>query len=314
MRDNQEQIKEALTAILDGTPIRQAARQFGVPKSTLFNRLKNPKLGLTLGTDVPVRRGREKFLQLDEEQVVVDWANNMTEVGLAPSAAQVLLALQLFLNRKGRHSGFKDNLPSEGWFRRFRARHNLEVRKIESVPPPQTLPTDQSLRQWFNQVFTYLHKNGQVEILADPTRIWTCMERGFPLKHSGNEVVCPSNVEDSYYEKRNSKRPTISLVSAVGASGGILKPFVCYPYNRMPSSIVETMPSGWKVANTDSGWMTADTFLKFLKEHFIVGLQAMDIKFPILVVVESHESHVSFEISGTRVLRSNVFELALISL
>ena len=105
MRDNQEQIKEALTAILDGTPIRQAARQFGVPKSTLFNRLKNPKLGLTLGTDVPVRRGREKFLQLDEEQVVVDWANNMTEVGLAPSAAQVLLALQLFLNRKGRHSG-----------------------------------------------------------------------------------------------------------------------------------------------------------------------------------------------------------------
>ena len=69
MRDNQDQIKEALTAVLDGLPIRQAARQFGVPKSTLFNRLKNPKLGISLGGDTPIRRGREKFLQLDEEQV-----------------------------------------------------------------------------------------------------------------------------------------------------------------------------------------------------------------------------------------------------
>jgi hypothetical protein len=70
-------IVELAPKTMDGTPIREAARQLGIPKSTLFNRLKNPKLGLTLGTDVPVRHGREKFLQLDEEQVVVDWANTM---------------------------------------------------------------------------------------------------------------------------------------------------------------------------------------------------------------------------------------------
>lgn len=114
-------------------------------------------------------------------------------------------------------------------------------------------------------MLAYLSKDGLTEILTDPTRLWTCHEAGFPLKQSANEVVCPSSgaaADDAYYERRHSGRSTVSLVSAVGANGGILRPFVCYPYNRMPGAIGETIPSGWNCANTDSGWMTSDTFLR----------------------------------------------------
>ena len=41
---------------------------------------------------------------------------------------------------------------------------------------------------------------------------------------------------------------------------------------------------------------------RYLKEHFIVGLRAMNIKFPVLLLVDGCDSHVSFEISGNSLL------------
>ena len=65
----------ALEAIASGTPIRQAARQFGIPRATIQDRLHGR-------TPLECDTGRPTKLSKEDEDKLVDFASNRSSMGL----------------------------------------------------------------------------------------------------------------------------------------------------------------------------------------------------------------------------------------
>lgn len=77
------------------------------------------------------------------------------------------------------------------------------------------------------------------------------------------------------------------------AAGICFKPFVIYPHERIPSSVSSVFPHGSAtMAGTASGWMDSSTFCLFL-DTMALEASAKSIKFPLVLFVDNHASHVS---------------------
>lgn len=111
----QEQLENALAAIRSGTHTQHtAARVFGVPKSTLNDRIH-------LGASSQVGRPRE--LSDDEEQLLVSRILLLGDWGFPVDRKDVTHIIKALLDSQGKTTRFKDNKPGEDFISGFLKRH-----------------------------------------------------------------------------------------------------------------------------------------------------------------------------------------------
>lgn len=109
-------MEQALSAVKGGMKVREAARCFGVPKTTLLYR--------NIGKYVSGRRsGRQTVLTKDEEKLLSDWVIHMGDHGFPITKLQLLDSVQKLLNEANRATIFTNNRPGRDWFDRFMKRH-----------------------------------------------------------------------------------------------------------------------------------------------------------------------------------------------
>ena len=120
------QLEQALSGITDdGLKIREAARVYNIPATSLRNHL--------WGTTSGRHRGICPTLKEDEERKLVDFIFKMREIGypLTPTDLRVKVA-QATQTRQTPWSG--NGLPDSGWLRGFRRRHpEISLRESQEL-------------------------------------------------------------------------------------------------------------------------------------------------------------------------------------
>ena len=118
----EEQICRTYKAVQEGASVRHAAEQYGIPRSTLSDRITGKvKFG--------AHSGPERYLSSEEEKELVSFICQSARMGYAKTRTEVLAIVENFLSSKG-----KKVTLSNGWWLSFKKRHpTITLRTVEKL-------------------------------------------------------------------------------------------------------------------------------------------------------------------------------------
>lgn len=163
--------------------IREAARRYGVPKTTLANKLsgKYPE---------GRKMGPETVLTTTEEDVIVQWLLQLAKKGFPRKKSDLLNTVQAIVSEDPRSNPSKNDRPGQKWYQSFLNRHPIIVtRTAEVLTKGRSIVTENSIRNWFRELSIYLGENDMSAILQDPRRILNADEVNFQLCPKTGKVL-----------------------------------------------------------------------------------------------------------------------------
>ena len=103
------------------TPIRTAAKQFGVPRITLKYKVdgKSP---------IERRMGPDTILTKEEETEVCRWVEKMAKAGFPVTLNELTVSMDMFIQEMKRTHPFKEGRTGKTWFNSF-LRRNPSISK-----------------------------------------------------------------------------------------------------------------------------------------------------------------------------------------
>lgn len=315
---SQSNIDAAVHAFLNnGLSKKAAAHKFGIPRSTLHHRLKNPHRKKTCGPAT--------VLTEEEEDLLQNWIIDSCKKGFPRRKEDLLCSIQQFLETNERQNPFKNNLPGIKyifsslknihidirfiyifinffvgfwWYKAFMRRHPLiSIRTSEHVTSASACVSEKDIKKWFADVQLYLEDNGLDEILQDPTRVFNGDETGFSLCPKNKTVLAPKGVKDIYEVAVGNSKENLTVMFSFNAAGSMCHPMIVYNYQRIPQNIIKSVLSQWGIGHSDSGWMKSEVFYEYVANIFHPFLIEKGIKFPVILFVDGHKSHLTFQLS-----------------
>lgn len=263
---SEEDMKSALADINSKVlSLNKAAAQYGIPKSTLSMKLS--------GKSPPNRKmGPSSFLTVEEENKIKSWILNNAKLGFPLRTDDVKDSVQKVIIDFPRHVPFKNSRPGDKWMKLFLKRNpEIAKRNTEVISKARAAVTEDKIRNWFQELDTYLVSEGSRNVLNDATRIFNCDETGLQTCPKSGRVLGPKSLKDFYEIEPGKEKECITVLCTYGADGSIPPPMVIYPYKRLPSSIMTTFPEEWIIGRSDSGWMVSNTFYEYISNGFIHG-------------------------------------------
>ncbi|KAJ8928685.1 hypothetical protein NQ314_018695 [Rhamnusium bicolor] len=95
---------------------------------------------------------------------------------------------------------------------------------------------------------------GWNDILKDPSRIYNGDETAFLLNpKQSSKVVALKGFKDVYEIDTAPAKSNLTVMFSFCADGETTPPIIIFPYKRMPKNIIDTIPSGWGVDNSNNG-------------------------------------------------------------
>lgn len=73
---------------------------------------------------------------------------------------------------------------------------------------------------------------------------------------------------------------------------------IIFKYQRIPQNIIDTIPTNWGVGRSDTGWMKAEVFYEYIGIIFYPFLIENNIQFPVILFVDGHKSHLTYQLSN----------------
>ncbi|GFR64135.1 tigger transposable element-derived protein 6-like protein [Elysia marginata] len=138
-----------------GLNLRQAAEQYRVPMSTLWDKVTNR---------VPLRLAPSTvILSPEEEKEIVDWIKWAHRSNHCVRKGNLLSDIQRILKSQGKKTPFKDNRPGYTWLQGFLHRHPEIMDKVElKKDPSKKDPKERTelVTEWFEEVKVNLLKDG----------------------------------------------------------------------------------------------------------------------------------------------------------
>jgi hypothetical protein len=102
-----ENLQKAVEAVKNGMAKKKAAVSFGVPRTTLLDRIYQRVPEDTTSS------GPSSILTEAEESVLKGWAIKMSRMGFPITKSQLQWEVKKILEKDGRPNPFKDNLPGK---------------------------------------------------------------------------------------------------------------------------------------------------------------------------------------------------------
>ncbi|CAH1996167.1 unnamed protein product [Acanthoscelides obtectus] len=189
---------------------RAAANKYGIPKSTLEFKIKNPSHKNTSGPS-PV-------LSTKEEYELVEWLKELASRGFPRKKDDIMHSVQKFLIENPRPNPFNNNRPGECWFKAFLKIHlSIKQQTSEPASAASTCVAEKDIRNWFTDIKKYLDsKNIGME---DPSGVHNCDETGFQVCPNtaklSVEVKGPNRQQQSGAVKLNRRPVESASVSTV---------------------------------------------------------------------------------------------------
>lgn len=286
---SEDAIQKAIDAIENGLGQRQAAARFGVPRATLQFRLSS-KFKKT-------SHGPNPILTTEEEALLKNWITTSCMKGFPRREQNIRESVKEFLDAVPRQNPFKNNRPGTGWYKGFLKRHpDIVLRTSEAITSASANVSEGDIKKWFKSVEQYLDQKRLRHILDDPKRIYNGDETNFMLCPKNKKVLAPRGSRNIYEIEHNPK-VSLTVMFTFSASGETTPPMIIYPYKRMPQEIAKSVPKGWGIGCTESGWMTKESFYEYIGNVLYPYLKGKGVDFPIILFVDGHKTHMTFKLS-----------------
>ncbi|ODM23528.1 hypothetical protein SI65_01117 [Aspergillus cristatus] len=222
--------------------IRDAARQFQVPRTTLQRRLT----GLTVRSET---RANSHKLTKTEEQSLVQWIFSLDDRGAAPRPTSVQEIANLLLAARG---STPVQTVGEKWAYNFIKRHpelstqfsrryNYERAKCEDPI---------IIHEWFDCVQRTILQYG-----IDPDDIYNFDETGFAMGLTATAKVV---TRSEYYGQRSLLQPGnrewVTSIECTNASGWALPPCIIFKGKVFIEAWFDDLPGDWRFEVSPNGW------------------------------------------------------------
>ncbi|XP_041973215.1 uncharacterized protein LOC121728940 isoform X2 [Aricia agestis] len=285
-----ENLKLAVEEAKKTRKIREVARKYGIPKSTLYFKLKNP--------GHKTSRGPPPILTNEEEETLEKWILETSRKGFPLKKGDIQRSVQMFLRDNPRPNCFKNNYPGDGWFRNFSKRHPaISQRTSEGVNSSSACVAEADIQKWFSEITKYFLEKDLLKVFKEPSRIFYGDETGFQLCPKTGKVLAAKGSKSVYKIQPHNSNECITVMFSFAADGQYCPPMVIYNYQKIPQKVMNKIPEGWGVGRSDGGLMTSELFFEYVANVFYPYLIEKNIKFPVIFFVDGHKTHLTYEIS-----------------
>ena len=267
----------ALEAVKNGSSIKRAALEHGVPRTTLSDR----HLGKVVhGT----RPGPKCYLSRDEETELGAFIQVVGKLGYGKTRKQVKNIAESVARDKG---VLKSKRISDGWFRRFLERQShLCLRKGDPTANVRmdAMANKEALDNYFKLLKEVMEEN---DLMDKPGQIYNVDESGMPLDHRPPRVLTTKGEKKVRYRTSGNKSQ-ITVIGCVNAAGQTIPPFVIFDAKSLNMEWTRDEVPGTTYGLSDRGWIDMELFKGWFTDHF---LQFAVTARPILLLLDGHSSH-----------------------
>ncbi|KAJ8936415.1 hypothetical protein NQ318_014852 [Aromia moschata] len=175
---SKNELKEAVQAVQSGmVTLYRAALLYKIPKATLFTHVRG-KRGVKSNTG-----GRTTALSHDVEQRIADCIKTLEKWGMGLSKKEVLQLIGRYVNENNLVTPFKNGIPGNDYFIRFKNAFNLSQKKPQSVEVARKRSMDPFvIYNYFNILKEHIQN-------VPASQIYNIDETSFCLDPSRTKVV-----------------------------------------------------------------------------------------------------------------------------
>lgn len=282
-----EQMQAALTAIHNGRSTREVSQTFGIPRSTLQDRLKR-------GNDASgPSMGRHSVFTKQDEKVFTDQVIMLSKLYYGISATEIKRCAFAYAKENNiQPNPFSENNQSAGkaWLRGFLKRNpSITLRKPEatSINRVSAFNSDEVSR-FYKNIATVMDK-----YQFPPTKIFNADETGITTVQKPVKIYAEKGQKRVGFITSTERGKTTTVMCAVSASGTYVPPLFIYARKRMNTQLKRNGPPGALYCCSDNGWMTEKIFVEWL-DHFQKFVKSTK-EDPVLLLVDNHLTHCSLQ-------------------
>lgn len=225
----------------------------------------------------------------------MNWVLESARLG-QPRSGQDIKAAAWSLSERAENREFGDDGPSKGWLFAFMKRHpELTTRETETLARASACVAKNDIVAWFDRWMQYLEDESLIPIFDEPDRILNMDESGFALNPKKKFSVVAKGSREVLEVNPDSKTQ-MSVSFCLSASGHCFRPCIIYKGKRLSPGIKDSLPDGINYDLTDNGWQTAESFIRWI-DMLDDELNKLGTKRPVVLFLDNHVSHLSFEVS-----------------
>ncbi|XP_063222242.1 uncharacterized protein LOC134534428 [Bacillus rossius redtenbacheri] len=279
----QDILDEAKRKIEAGDSKRKVARDLGIKESTLRKRLK-------AGT-VPVSLGRFKNALSDEmEKELAQHCKDLDNRFYGLTRKHIMKVAFDFAEKNGVSERFNQEkkLAGKDWLKGFCKRHKLSVRAPELCSVARAVGFNKvQVSRFFENL-----KQCRLEKKFPPHRIFNMDETGVTtVPNKTPKIISPKGKKTVCKVSSAERGQTVTAVCSIGATGFYVPPALIFPRKRMNNMLYKDAPTGTLPLISDTGYMTTDLFIEWLK-HFAMYVKP-SLDDPVLLIADNHSTHCS---------------------
>lgn len=254
---------------------RQAAAFYNIPRSTLKNKIKGK---------FNKKPGRPTALSSTEEDSLIDHIKVLSEFGFPITEMDLRFAVKLYLDRKGKVTDFRDNLPGYDWVKLFLHRHKeLSTRMASNIKRVRAAVDEKVIGSYFE------HLEKSMEGITSEN-CWNYDETNVTDDPGNVKVICKRGAK--YVENvMNTTKASTSLMLCGNAEGEILPPYVVYKAEKMWDLWTDGGPKGCRYNRSKSGWFDAHIFQDWFFSQVLPRLKKCEG--PKALIGDNLSSHIS---------------------
>lgn len=281
----EETMGSAIEAVQNGLSIRRAALKFHIPFSTLLKHIESNKTEKKLG------RFKTVFTQEEEQEFVLhikDLDNRfygLTRKGLCELAHQ-------YAEKNNIAHPFTNGIAGPQWYYNFMKRHpELSLR----APEPTSIARARGfnrpqVQRFFENLRAVMEKHN-----FSLANIYNVDETGIQTSAKRPPKVISLAGKKQVGSISSAERGTlITAVCCCSAAGGFIPPALIFPRKKRNPRYMEGAPPNSLDLVSDSGWITSETFLKWM-EFFVAQVRPSENQ-KCLLILDNHSSHRSIQV------------------
>jgi hypothetical protein len=286
---SQTSLEEAVKQVKAGMSYRRATQYYGVPSSTLLDKIKGYR-------PLVSTQGPSPVLTIQEEQKLAKWCVDMAAIGYGRTRNELLDMVKKILDSEGRSSPFTNNRPGKDWYYAFLRRNpSISERTPMQLGKERARIQPAQVSKWFDDFHNYVN-NIDAQLLQDPSRIYNADESGFSLCPKSGRVIAPKGTP-TVYNFTSSDKTQLTLLACASATAHYIKPMLVFPGQRFSYNPLKGMEQDAYLGRSLNGWMDSELFFTWLKEVFIPEINTRQVKRPVLLLVDGHFTHLTLESS-----------------
>ncbi|XP_013188729.2 uncharacterized protein LOC106133519 [Amyelois transitella] len=258
---------------------RDAEKQFGIPRRTILNKLKNLH---TKSVGHPTK------LTSEEEVKIVKVLQAASNFGSPLTKLDLKLLVRNYLEKNSKDHIFKNKIPGDAWVQSFLARHadELTLRATQNISKARAEKGAQEIIDYFNNLSVTLKDIPAQNIINfDETNLSDDPGSSVGIFRRG--VKYPERIV-------NSTKGNISLMFTATASGRCLPLYVVYKATNLYSEWINGGPPGTRYNCTKSGWFDSVMFENYFET--IILPWATETAGTKVVICDNLSSHLSIKV------------------